>query len=236
MIIGKNEIHVWEINLCLNLNKLENFIFMLSDEEKKKALAFRFSDDSKRYIISHAVLRLLLAKYTKKKSEEIIFHTDNRGKPHLLLNPDEPNIFFNLSHSHEMAVIGISNEYEIGVDIEYLLREVNSEDIARRFFTTNENKKLNSLPENLKKEAFLRCWTRKEAYLKAKGLGIHGSLKSFEVSLLPEEIPEILIIDGLTLEKNNWSLFDIIHIHNYIGAVAVNGKCQTVKYFNFYFN
>ncbi len=236
MIIEKNEIHVWEINLGYNLNKVKNYISILSDEEKKKASAFRFSDDRARYIISHAVLRLLLSEYLGEKPEEIVFYTDNRGKPYILLDSKCPDIFFNLSHSHEIALIAIYRGQEIGVDIEYISRTINSDGIARRFFTINENKKLNSLSGKLRKEAFFRCWTRKEAFLKAKGLGLSGSLKSFEVSILPDEKPEIISIDGLPSEKNEWSLFDIIHIKNYIGAIAIKEKCNTIKFFNFHFD
>ncbi|NWF98178.1 MAG: 4'-phosphopantetheinyl transferase superfamily protein [Nitrospirae bacterium] len=235
MTIEKNEVHVWEINLGSDLSKVEKYLPILSDEEKKKASAFRFSDDRERYIISHAVLRLLLSKYSGEKPEEIVFYNNNYGKPYIMLNPDLPKIFFNISHSHKMAVIAISNGYEIGIDIEYLLRKINFEDIARRFFSNIENKKLNSLSGNLRKEAFFRCWTRKEAYLKAKGVGISGSFKSFEVSIFPEENPEIIAIDGQHSDEDNWSLFDIIHIHNYIGAIAVKGNCQTVKFFKFQF-
>lgn len=229
--IENSEIHVWEIYLDYNSDKVDKYIDILSDEEKNKAFSFRFSDVRGRYIISHAALRLLLSEYLGKSFAEISFYTNKKGKPYIKSNH---GIYFNLSHSHKISVVAISKEQEIGIDIEYLLRKINLKDIARRFFTIKENEKLDALPENLKKEAFFRCWTRKEAYLKAKGFGISVSLKSVEVSLLPEEKPEILAIDGLPMEQRNWSLFDIIHIHNYIGAIAAKGRYKNIKYFNFF--
>ena len=113
------------------------------------------------------------------------FRESQYGKPELVRTSREETLNFNLSHSHEAALVAVTLRRQIGVDIEYIKREFEWEEVAARFFAPGEVAGLRALPQEQQRRAFFTCWTRKEAYIKAKGGGLSIPLQEFEVSVSP---------------------------------------------------
>lgn len=153
---------------------------LLNDVEKAKANRFHFAHDARRYRASHTALRQLLAQATGQPAQGLTFVEGPFGKPRLL-GPDQPH--FNMSHSAGWALIGICAEVPIGVDIE-IPRDMDDLDaLAERNFTPAEFAAMQGIAPPQRLHAFLRCWTRKEACLKAVGSGLSIEPDVFEAGI-----------------------------------------------------
>ena len=149
----------------------------LSDEERDRAARFRFDRDRDRYVVCRGNLREMLGERLGVAPAEIAFSYNAHGKP------ETRGVEFNVSHSGSRALIAISRARVVGVDIERMNRGFMHEQIPERFFSPGEVRALRALPEAGQVEAFFHCWTRKEAYVKARGLGLSLALDGFDVSL-----------------------------------------------------
>ncbi len=156
---------------------------VLSDEERARAGRFRFARDGQRFMSAHVALRELLAAYTGLRAEALRFVTSAFGKPSL---PDQPRTRFSLSHSQGLGLIAIGGRGPLGADVEWLRTVPDAPALAAQHFTRRENEALAALPAHERNRAFLTCWTRKEACLKAIGLGLMVPPESFEVGVTPE--------------------------------------------------
>ncbi len=205
-----NEVHVWAVPLA---GDADRFAGLLSAVEREKAGRFRFADHRRRYAISHGALRIILSGYLGADAAALAFATGPRGKPVLT---GHGGVQFNLSHSAQMAMVAVGR-CPVGIDVEKLRHLERLLDIARRQFSAAEFTALDALPEGDRLGAFYRCWTRKEAYVKALGLGL-SALDVFDVDL--GETPRLLALrDGQDLGQ--WSLFDVSPAIDYVGALAV---------------
>jgi 4'-phosphopantetheinyl transferase len=213
--IAAGEFHVWRSSLDLPASGLDRYWGFLSTEEKARAERFVFPRDKDYFVAARGTLRELLGRYLDRAPEEIELQTNKWGKPALMESGDE-SIHFNLSHSHGMAVYVFSLEGEAGIDIEKIRPELDSEEIAKRYFSENEIRELQSLRLELRAEGFFLCWTRKEAYIKARGEGLGIPLRSFEVSLTPGE-PAVLRSD----DTAKWSLFSLLPFPGFVAACVV---------------
>jgi 4'-phosphopantetheinyl transferase len=198
----------------------ERFLRTLDLEDRKRADRFHFEKHRRRFIVGRGFLRLLLGLYLKISPEDVSFAYGSYGKPSLAGDDDASRLRFNASHSHELAVYGFAQDHDIGVDVEYSQAEFGGEDIARHFFSAYEVEKLMALPEGERGAAFFRCWTRKEAYIKAFGSGLSHPLDQFDVTLAPNE-PAALIRDYRDAQATSrWSMFNL-ELEGYAGAVVV---------------
>jgi 4'-phosphopantetheinyl transferase len=156
---------------------------LLDAGERDRAARFRSSIDRARYIARRGRLRELLASCLGRSPQRIALAGNEFGKPFLI----DSDLRFNLSHSRNVALIAIANGRELGCDVEALDPGFPSREIAEAFFSPGEVRALHTLDAAHQVEAFFNCWTRKEAYIKARGLGVSLPLDSFEVSLTPGE-------------------------------------------------
>jgi len=170
------------------------------------------------------VLRDILSCYLRVPPSELGFRYSAYGKPALADNFDAAGVRFNVSHSHEMALFAVTCGREVGVDIEYLGREVRGEEIAEHFFSTQERANLRALPAEMKHLGFFNCWTRKEAYIKAHGEGLSLPLDQFDVSLAPGEAAALLATRSDPREALRWSLQALTPGPGYVAALAVEGQ------------
>jgi 4'-phosphopantetheinyl transferase len=152
----------------------------LSDDEWERARRFVFARDRHRFVAAHAALRSTLAQRTGLPGALLDFTLGAFGKP-VLVEP--AGLHFNLSHSQSVALIAISDSAEIGVDVELLRPMPDAAALAAHHFTAAEQRALASLPPERRDRAFLACWTRKEACLKAVGTGLGIDTRSFEAGL-----------------------------------------------------
>ena len=214
--IASLEFHVWRVCLDVPSITLERLLSFLSSEEKARAERFVFPRDKEHFIMARGTLRELLGRYLDEAPEKIKLWTNVWGKPSLTESGRRGAIYFNLSHSHGMAAYVFSLEGQVGIDIEKVRPEVGSEEIAQRYFSPSEIRELSSLPLELRAEGFFLCWTRKEAYIKARGEGMRIPLRSFEVSLTPGEPAVLRSHDG---EK--WSLYSLTPFPDFVAACVV---------------
>ncbi|ACK73661.1 4'-phosphopantetheinyl transferase [Gloeothece citriformis PCC 7424] len=226
--LEENEVHIWCTHLDLPAEKIQQLETILSEEEINRANRFYFEKHRHRFIVARSSLRIILGQYLKIKSDRLQFDYSPKGKPSLV---GGGGIKFNLSHSENMSLYGITRNSLIGVDIEYLRPVEDVAKLAQRFFCPREYEVISSLASGEIEKAFFRAWTAKEAFLKATGEGIGGGLDQVEIDLTTQESVKFLKIGNHTEAVNEWSLFPLMPAEGYIGAVVVKGK-ELVK--NFY--
>jgi 4'-phosphopantetheinyl transferase len=213
----KHEIHVWRA--FLNREDAGVHHMVLSEDERARASRFVFPRDRDHFVASRGILRAILGHYLQRPAGAIEFAYEREGKPRLRLRDADAPIRFNLSHSHGLAVYAFSNDREIGIDVEAIRADVTGEEIAERFFSSRESAELRALPRDRRDEGFFLCWTRKEAYVKARGAGLGIALDSFDVSLTPGLPAELKSID-----HGRWMLRSFQPAVGYAGAVVAEGK------------
>ena len=229
-VLQSGEIQIWRALLSVDPAILRRLESTLAEDEKTRAARFIFDHDRYHFIAARGILRDLLARYISRASSTIKFVYGPHGKP-AVADPDSTlAVRFNLSHSHGIAVIAIGLEREIGIDVELLRPEFAGEDIAKRYFSEKEANELGGLPAELRTEGFFRCWTRKEAYIKARGDGLHVPLDSFSVSLSPDRFPALSSAD-----ESRWRIESFVPWCEpglgYAAAVVAEGKDWTSRYF-----
>jgi len=223
-----DEIHLW---LC-EINGLKDcsntFEKSLSIDELEKANKFVFGKDKLSYIISRGTLRKILSKYLNVSPKLIQFGYNQYGKPFIHF-PEKGRLKFNLSHSNEYCLIAINKEMETGVDIEWINKDLEPNDIAHNYFSAQELSNFKSIDKGNQLEAFYKIWTRKEAFIKAIGKGLSIPLDSFDVTI-DDFKPKIKRIDG---EKNisKYQLQNLKISNNYCAALIYIGQKKHSKMF-----
>jgi 4'-phosphopantetheinyl transferase len=197
----------------------------LSDDELARAARFIDSSHQRRFISGRGRMRQILASYCGCQPAELVFQSTPAGKP--LLRAPQPGLNFNLSHSGSRAALGVCRTAPLGIDIE-AVRQV-TDGLARRFFAAAEVAELEALAAEHQQQAFFRCWTRKEAFLKATGEGIARGLDSFQVSLDPDEPARIKSVDGDAEAGRAWTLVDFDPGSGMFGAIALRVATARLK-------
>jgi 4'-phosphopantetheinyl transferase len=146
----------------------------LSASERSQAERFHFSGDRTRYVIRCGLLRRILSRYLEISSDEIVFSYGPFGKPEIISEKGHSRLHFSVSHSHGLAIYAVTRCCPVGVDVEFLRPVPDARSIAELYFSGKEVKALTEVAEKFRPEAFLRLWTRKEAWLKATGEGLSG--------------------------------------------------------------
>ncbi|HVV68411.1 MAG TPA: 4'-phosphopantetheinyl transferase superfamily protein [Gammaproteobacteria bacterium] len=228
--ISAHEIHVWRTSLKVSPAREEQLLALLSTEEHARALRFKFEHHRRRFIVAKGVLRLILARYIGETPDKISFALSAHGKPELS-NPKGYALQFNSSDSNEMALYAISLAEPVGVDIESIQKHIEAEAIAERFFSDHEIKELSALSPPQKTSAFFNIWTRKEAFIKALGLGLSFPLKDFDVS--SGELAALLAVRNGGYIAEEWSLFNLKPGLDYAGAAAIKGHNKILKLWEF---
>lgn len=195
---------------------------LLETAEKERASRFVYAADRRRFLVAHAALRRFLACYLPARAEALSFDVDGSGKPHLRLPPAAPAFHFNLSHSGEIALIAVSRAGALGVDVERERPMPDALEIAERYFSLAERRDLATLSPGEREAAFFRCWTRKEAVVKAAGEGLGRALDSFDVDLAPGSVSALRRFEDLPGGQCGWSLRDLPAPAGYVAAGAVS--------------
>lgn len=220
-ILLRGEVHIWFASLDKPVSIVESLIKTLSKEELDRARRYYFPRLRKRFIVSHGLLRCILSKYLSLEPDQLQFSHNSFGKPSLPISLGKKNLSFNMSHSGSYVLYAITLDREIGVDIEQVHENFEWESIASSFFSSLENQMLQEVPQELKYEAFFNCWTRKEAYIKARGNGFSYPLDRFAVSLISGEPVALLMDKENPTETSRWKLEDISPVSGYKAALAV---------------
>jgi 4'-phosphopantetheinyl transferase len=212
-----HQVDVWRVGLELPLDVLDQQKAALSADETQRAARFHFPADRDRYIAAHGGLRDILSRYLHCEPNQPNFITNPYGKPALHGHKLE----FNLSHSGDFALIAITRQRKVGVDIERIRQGISSHVIVRQYFSKSEVAELQRLPNAQREVAFFTCWTRKEAYIKAQGMGLSLPLESFDVSLTPNEPAILRATRPDAQEAARWTLLSLEIDPRYKSAIAV---------------
>lgn len=183
-----DEVHVWRADLDIGPGALLRLRETLSADERARAERFYSPVERARYIAGRGILRALLARYLRTPAGDLRVCCNAHGKPALLPGSGAEDWRFNLSHSDRLALFAFALRRQVGVDLEYVRPSPADDRLAERIFSAQEVSALRALPERAQTEAFFHCWTRKEAYIKARGGGLSIGLSSFAVSLAPRPI------------------------------------------------
>jgi 4'-phosphopantetheinyl transferase len=223
--INDRELHIWKADLSSSGSYDAR---SLDQDEIARMRRFRFESDRMMFIFSHDLLRQVLAGYVKIPPQEIAYSHTEFGKPFLTQKDQHGGIEFNLSHSGDVVLIAVTKGVPVGIDVEKIKPIPDIEQIAKRFFSTGEQDDLSSLSGPEKVTAYYKCWTRKEAVIKACGEGLSMPLDSFQVSLLPGKAARIL----QNPDARPWWLVDLLPGKGYAGAAAVPGYELRVTHFS----
>lgn len=226
--LQSDQVDVWVTRSDPSRDLLGHLETTLSSDERQSAAKFHFPADRDRFITAHGCLRDVLGRYLHCEPQLLDFSANSYGKPVLR----EHKLEFNLSHSGDFVLIAITQERKIGVDAERIRQGISSHVIAQQYFSKAEVAELQALPMEQRVSAFFTCWTRKEAYIKAQGLGLSMPLESFDVSLTPNE-PAILRATRPDAEEaSRWTLFSLELDPQYAAAVAVSGQGLDLRLWN----
>jgi 4'-phosphopantetheinyl transferase len=224
----ETDVHIWSIPLAVASPLVGRYTLLLTPDEQARAARFHFEIDRTRFVIARARMRILLASYLGCAPAVLAFSYSPHGKPYL----NESPLSFNLSHAHERALLGITVNRAVGVDVEYVRADFAIEEVAERYFSADELRVLRSFPLEQRAAAFFRCWTRKEAYIKARGEGLSMPLADFTVCLQANERVR-LINHQDPREQERWELLNIpCGDGGYVAAIAVEGHNLRFEYFN----
>ncbi len=219
-----HEIHIWQASLDASPEEQERLYRLLDPDEQDRARAFRLPRLQRQYIVAHGILRLLLARYLKNDPEKLTFSYNQYGKPALIPENNPEHLQFNLSHSGERVLYAMALHRQLGIDIEWIHRRVGEmEQIAARYFSHYENHSLLALPESQKATGFFNCWTRKEAYIKARGRGLSLPLHTFDVTLRPGEPAQVLATRDDPAQASRWVMQALTPDQDYIAALVAEG-------------
>ncbi len=226
------EVHLWLASIDIAAADVELLHGILTNDERERAARFHFERDRNRFIAGRGLLRILLGGYLRKPPADISFTYNPNGKP--FVRGLEDHFDFNLSHSGGLALYAFTLGHRIGVDVECLDRELEVESLASRFFSVQEVAALMALPPHHRRKAFFDCWTRKEAYIKARGEGLSFGLKDFSVSVAPSDPPALLNVSQEPKEAERWRYLPIDAGPSYAAAAAVEGKMNPrTRYWRF---
>ena len=211
--------HVWAA--VLEEAPVTRLRTLLSKEEIIRADRFYSKVDGGHFTASRGYLRAILGHYLNEEAKALEFGYGSHGKPNLIGNNEE-KLEFNLTHSNGLALYAVSLNRPLGIDVEHIGREVAHEQVARRFFSDKEVDALLSLPENKRRDGFFHCWTRKEAFIKAIGMGLSFSLKDFDVTV--KGPAQLLAVRSDSEEASRWQLKAVRPAEDYVGALSVSGS------------
>ena len=225
--MAEGEVVVWAASLDVDAARLGTLTSSLSTDEIERATRFRFARDRDRFVAGRGFLRRILADYTGDRADGLRFSYSPYGKPRLA---DRQEIQFNVSHSENRMLVAVSANIAVGVDVEVLNSKHADELVAERFFSAQEVRDLRSLPPSEWSRSFLTCWTRKEAFIKARGEGLSLPLHDFDVTLAPGVSPALVRTAWSATEPADWLLFDISKdCAGCVAAVAVRAAHAVVS-------
>lgn len=232
-----DEVHVWivEPERIEEPRLLEAYWEILNSEEREKQRRFHFERHRRQYLVSHALVRLTLSRYSPVPPEAWAFRTNEYGCPSVS-GEVSPGLCFNLSHTNGMAMVAVAREAELGVDVEDTQRPGDLVNVADHYFAPSEVAALKALPGGQQNERFFEYWTLKESYIKARGMGLSLPLEQFAFDLQPGRLPRIFFDPRLRDEPERWCFAQFRPSARHQAAVAVRGarsqsfrvRCQRI--------
>jgi 4'-phosphopantetheinyl transferase len=219
----KGEIHLWTVSIGALKDQSDSLKSLLSEEEKRKVSFYKFEQTQLSYIVSQAVLRMLLSSYLDVKPADVKMEAHKKGKPYLI---HDRSVFFNISNSYDLCVYAFSCDAEVGIDIEKIRDLTDIDQLIEKNLTRRERSYLIKDPAH-KLNWFFRFWTFKESYLKAIGEGMRLTPENLEFSLEDRTIRLRSVNYGF--DGTEWQFLEFSRAGNYTGALTYTGKGILIK-------
>jgi len=225
------EVHVWSAGVASAAVHAAALRAVLDAGERRRADRFHFERDRTQYVVAHGLLRIVLGAYAQAPPAALRFVAGPFGKPALAVpRAGAARLAFNLSHSGDRVLIAVSCGADVGVDVERW-RDIEHEELAASFFSPAECAELRALPPAERSRGFYACWSRKEAYLKALGIGIGRGLDFFDVTVTPDAAPRV-VSDRLSVENaGRWALHALDAGVGYSAALCTPSAVRRVRTF-----
>ncbi len=231
--LSNSDVHIWRLNFeKYNFYNLK-LGSMLTEEERLRVANFRFKRHGKRFIIGRGVLRILLGLYLNIEPTKLKFRFGLYGKPYLDERFNKQTIQFNLAHSHEFALYVFTIRHRVGVDIEYINKIPDYENIVKHLFSRQENALFEKLPTSQKLRTFFNYWTLKEAYSKACGTGFAEFFNRFDLTQLFEYPTCLFNTKNHAINLSGWSIKSFTPAPDYTAALAIEELNCHPQYFQF---
>jgi 4'-phosphopantetheinyl transferase len=220
-----HHVHLWCARLPCDEDEIAAFTALLDGEERRRLDTFRFARDRRRFAARRGILRELLARYVRCPPGRVRLDGAAGGRPVVVVDGPEASraaaLHVSLSHSDDLALMGVAADRPLGVDVERLIDTLpEAEPIAAQHFSAAERMALAGTAPDARSATFLRCWTRKEAYLKASGRGLLEPMDGFSV----------LAASGDACAPDGWSVLDVQPADGFVGAVAVAGPAPSLAF------
>lgn len=221
--------HVWRVSLDRADDAARRLSDLCSPDERRRADRFHFSQDARRFLVGRGVLRSLLARYLRAEPQSMEFAYGRYGKPYVAPTISGPSIQFNVSHSAGVMLCALTNNVNVGVDIEQVRALPEYDRMIERILNERERYALYSLPASEQLKAFFMCWVSKEAQLKATGAGLSGVLDEVETyaTLVVESPAHVHVV----LHQRNhapWIHLQLSPGSGYVAALAVEARDHAV--------
>jgi 4'-phosphopantetheinyl transferase len=226
-----NEVHIRFAWLDLEDHEQVGLERRLASAEIARAERLKVELARDRFVAGRLFLRKTLASYLGIDPEELVLGEGEWGKPYIAQGKGSELLSFNLSHAAGLAVLAVSRNREVGIDLEKTAEDLPYQNIARMFFSPLEKEDLFSLPQQEQLAAFYRCWSRKEAYVKGCGRGFSIPTDIFDVSLLPGQTPALIAHRESPGEPERWRLIDIPAPEGFCATLAIEGESPEIRVF-----
>jgi 4'-phosphopantetheinyl transferase len=228
--LESNEVHIWTIDLAAGPGNSDKLLAWLSLEERERAARFHFQRDRLRWLSARAGMRQILASYLGMRPQDLVFAHNDYGKPRI--DPPLPKpLYFNLSHSRDLGLLGVAGQ-ELGIDLEYVDPACDWESLAPAVFMQQELAELFSHPASARRRLFFELWTGKEAYMKARGLGVSLPPISFSVAAGSKLLAKRTIMDPGHGDGRIWSLYSLAIAPDYPANLAYANGLPLLKNFD----
>lgn len=213
-------VDVWTAKLDQPQTVLAGCVAVLCPSEVERASRFATAELRSRFAFSRGALRYILSCYTGASPDLLKFDCGPYGKPLLR----SPACCFNVTHSGRWMACAVSQTAPVGIDVEHIREMPDMFAIAKGHFAPGECERLGALAAVYRTRGFFECWTRKEAFIKATGLGLSQGLRHFEVTFGLGVVPRLIRLDGLADDPEQWELHTLDLAEDYCGAVAARAR------------
>lgn len=224
-----NEVHVWRMPLDWPTAQVAELRRYLNSAEQQRADRFHFPQHRAHYTAARAVLRILLGRYLQAAPQALSLTYNDYGKPALATPALQPPLHFNVSHSGALALYAFTYNRHVGVDVEQMRPNVDFLALSKQVFSPQEQQRFRLLPSAQIMDAFYNGWTRKEAFIKAKGMGLSLPLDQFDVTMVPGEPARLCATTFNPPEVEQWSMIELAPGAGYKGALVVEGHSWALQ-------
>lgn len=226
--LSQHAVHIWTLRTIASDSRTAELEQLLAEDERARAARFRFEHLRRSFMLTRGVLRCLLGRYLQCRPDSIGFNYGSKGKPSV---DSAAGLMFNTTHSGGLAAFAFTLGCEIGLDLEHVRPIKDAQSIANHFFCPEEAAEIMSLSPSERDAGFFRCWTRKEAYIKAIGDGLSAPLDDFRVTLQLNEPPRFIHLARNAEAAQAWTLHDLSLESTYAAALAYEDRPRSLSVF-----